>query len=439
MTPDAFRDAHPGIERVELVVLDPNGVERGKRAPVAALGKAFDGGVNFPLSLHALDLWGTEVAETGLHIASGDRDGFFRAVPGTLCVLPGGGAQVVLETWTANGAPFAGCSRQVLRAAVDRLAAQDLHATCAFELEFHLLEPSRPGEEPRVADVTALGASQRMYELEPLRAHAAVLGAIEAAGEAAGLPIDTIVKEAAPGQYEVNLHHRGPKEGGALRAADDAVVLRRIVRAAAHLNGLVATFMAKPFADTAGNGAHVHVSLADGAGVNAFTDVAVLERGAAGLVATMAEATLVFAANRNGFRRLQPGSYAPTRAVWGHNNRSVAVRVPASPPLARRLEHRVAGADANPYLVLAAVLEGIRAGLEADMEPPAPVDGNAYEGTAGEALPSSLEAALALWDGSAFARTAMGETMHRNLAHLRRAEIERFRGDISPLERATFL
>ena len=294
---------------------------------------------------------------------------------------------------------------------------------------------------PDVADAPELASSQRMYGLKALAEQHPVLALVREAGERAGLPIDTLVKEAAPGQYEVNLTHRSPLDGGALRAADDAVVLRRIVHAAARAHGLRATFMAKPFVGEAGNGAHVHVSLADRDGANVFTGEngeRRLRHAAAGLVSTMAESALVFCNTMNGFRRMAPGSYAPVRANWGRNNRSVAVRVPASGKSARRLEHRVSGADANPYLVLATVLSGLAEGLVAGREPPAPLEGNAYEGEEGERLPLSLADALVRFGASDFAARALGATMHANLAHLKRAELQGFADDISPLERATY-
>ena len=442
--------AHAQVAHVEYVVTDPNGIARGKWAPAASLHKAFApgpaGGINFPLSLHALDVWGTEVPETGLHISSGDRDGFFRAVPETLSLVPGRAdvAQVLLQTFEPGGEPFGGCARQVLRAACERLAAAGLFPTCAFELEFHLFAPGEPGEPPVIADPPALGDSRRMYGLRALVEQSPVLGLVREAGATAGLPIDTIVKEAAPGQYEVNLTHRARGEGGALRAADDAVLLRRIVHASARAHGLRASFMAKPFRDEAGNGAHIHVSLADAEGRNVFAGEggdARLRHAAGGLVSTMRETALVFCNTVNGFRRMAPGSYAPTRANWGFNNRSVAVRVPASGEAARRLEHRVSGADANPYLILATVLSAMAEGIERGVEPPPELEGNAYDTAApgrGERLPLSMDEALSLFAASPFAARALGETMHRNLAHLKRAEIAGFLHDISPLERATY-
>ncbi|MBP0649680.1 glutamine synthetase, partial [Mycobacterium tuberculosis] len=163
--------------------------------------------------------------------------------------------------------------------------------------------------------------------------------------------------------FEVNLKH----VTDALAAADDAVMLKRLIVETARKHGLKASFMPKPFLDVAGNGFHLHVSLVDEADLNVFAapegGETLLGQAIAGLLATMAEATLVFVPSWNGYRRLMPGSYAPTNASWGYNNRSVGVRVPAGPAAARRLEHRIAGADANPYLVTAFVLAGMLEGI----------------------------------------------------------------------------
>jgi glutamine synthetase len=152
----------------------------------------------------------------------------------------------------------------------------------------------------------------------------------------------------------------------------------------------------------------------------------------------MAASTLVFVPTWNGYRRMKPGSFAPTRAAWGFNNRSVAVRVPASDPLARRLEHRVAGADANPHLVLAAILNGMADGIERAVPPPPPCESNAYEAGVPH-LPSTMHEALRQFEKSEFARRAFGAEFRRVFAALKRAEMETFVEEITPLERTTYL
>jgi len=155
----------------------------------------------------------------------------------------------------------------------------------------------------------------------------------------------------------------------------------------------------------------------------------------------MQEMSLAFINSHNGFRRMAPGSYAPTRVNWGSNNRSVSLRIPAAPDAAKRIEHRVSGADANPYLVLAAILQAMIDGLDAGQQPPPELNGNAYSdetANRGASLPASLSEAVALFASSSFAARAFGEQMRDNLADIKRAEIAVFRDDISPLERRTF-
>jgi glutamine synthetase len=317
-----------------------------------------------------------------------------------------------------------------------------LAAVAAFELEFYLFDPAAAPHAsgmPAPVQFEAYGPDrQHIYGLAELSAHGRLFSAIRAAAKAEGLPIDTIVKEAAPGQFEVNLKHRGD----ALAAADDAVLLRRLVVETAAAHGLKATFMAKPFMGWAGNGMHVHVSLVDVNGRNVFAEPgsgeARLGAAVAGLIETMVPATLLFVPSWNGFRRLKPGSYAPTRVTWGHNNRSVAIRVPASEPAARRLEHRIAGADANPYLVLAAILGGISEGLERGLVPPPPVDRSAYEAPAPE-LPATMADAIRLFERSDFVRRSFGVEYRTLYAAVKSAELAAFLDEITPLERSTYL
>ena len=448
-----FLEAHPRVENVELVLVDPSGITRGKWAPAATLKKAYSEGVNFPLSLHGLDVWGNEVESTGLHISSGDLDGFCVAVPHTLSAVPWGGedissleqattAQVLLQTQTPEQKPFGVCSRAVLEAAVGRLAEIGLTAVCAFELEFHLLKHAdNVGGAFEISSASETPDAQFMYSLDALAEKAPVFADIRLAAQWAGIPVDTIVKEAGPGQYEVNLNHRND----ALRAADDVTLLKRIVKESARKHGLEATFMAKPFIGQPGNGMHVHASLLDEAGLNIFSgdsgDI-LLRHVVSGLLNSIHAMALVFINTKNGFRRMAPGSYAPTRANWGANNRSVAIRLPAAPDVAKRVEHRVSGADANPYLVLASILQAMLEGLNAQTSPPAELIGNAYDEKTpnrGESLPDTQQKALEAFTQSDFAERALGKQMRDALSAIKQAEIDGFANDISPLERRTYL
>lgn len=438
----AFIETHPDIAAVEFLIVDPNGIMRGKWAPGDALEKAFKEGVNFPMSLHGLDVWGREVTETGLHIETGDQDGYCRATRGSLAIVPWAKrktAQVLLQTFTPEGEPFMADPRQVLKRKVAETNSKGYFPVVAFELEFYLLDPQTDWDDGMPAPVGATAGPDRlrMYGLDDLAEHAELFDMIRDAAAAQRLPIDTIIKEAAPGQFEVNLKHRADP----LRAADDVVMLRRIVIGCARAVGLTATFMAKPFLEYAGNGMHVHASMLDGTGRNVFAGPdgrKTLEHAVSGLLKTMPESLLLFINTWNGFRRITPGSYAPTRAVWAENNRSVALRIPMSSEENRRLEHRIAGADANPYLVMATLLQGMIEGIEAAEPPPPPVEGNAYDED-GLFLPDDMDDALQLMERSAFVDRALGALLGKVYRDLKRAEILAFWGEITPLERTTYL
>lgn len=438
----AFIKEHPDIEAVEFLLVDPNGVMRGKWAPADALKKAFQEGVNFPMSLHGLDVWGREVTETGLHIETGDQDGYCRATRGSLSIVPWAKrktAQVLLQTFTPEGEPFLADPRQVLKRKVAEVQAKGFFPVVAFELEFYLLDPEIEWDEGMPGPVGASAGPDRlrMYGLDDLAEHADLFDMIRDAADAQRLPIDTIIKEAAPGQFEVNLKHRADP----LRAADDVIMLRRIVLGCARAHGLTATFMAKPFLEYAGNGMHVHASILDKGGRNIFGGPSgrkTLESAVAGLLKTMPESLLLFINTWNGFRRITPGSYAPTRAVWAENNRSVALRIPVSSEENRRVEHRIAGADANPYLVMTALIQGMVEGIENGSVPPPPVQGNAYNDE-GLSLPDDMDDALQLMEKSSFVDRALGPLLAKVYRDLKRAEILAFWGEITPLERSTYL
>ncbi|MFG1345686.1 glutamine synthetase family protein [Xanthobacter autotrophicus DSM 431] len=432
---------------VEVLLPDTSCVLRGKWIPGSSIRKIWKDGVAIPLSIFGLDIWGREVDATEIHLETGDKDGLCWPVPGTLKPVPWAPrptAQVLITMHepdgSARGAPWKLDPRQQLVRVVDRFTARGLIPCVAFELEFYLLKPSADPAAPPQPVFPATGeARQNMYSMSDLDTFAPVLHDMRAACVAQGLPADTVISEAAPGQFEINLYHRMD----ALGAADDAILLRRLIDGVARRHGLRATFMAKPLVDFAGNGMHVHVSVMEAGGGNLFArpdgvgDRA-LRHAAAGLLASMADSTLIFVPSYNGYRRLVPGSYAPTSVSWGYDNRSVAVRVPNGPPAARRLEHRIAGAEAHPHLVLAAILAGMLEGIEQAIEPPEALSGNAYEHEAPRLSPS-MEAAVARFAGSPFIARTFGEDYRRIYAVMKREELAAFTRAMLPLEYETYL
>lgn len=440
----AFLDRHPDVESIQLVITDANGVARGKSVAREELLPMYRDGRNVAGSILALDSRGEDVEETGLVWSAGDADKVCWPVPGRLCVAPWlrrPTAQLVMTMHETNGAPAIADPRHALVRVVDRLAADGYTPVVAAELEFYLVE--QDGERIRPArglvggqpfprhDTYGLGKLEEMSPLFDEVYHAAALQ---------GLPARTLMSEYAPGQFEVSLAHRPD----ALAAADDAVMWKRLVRGVAARHGLTATFMAKPFGDLAGCGLHVHVSLADGEGRNLFAaedpaGTPLLRHAIAGLVATMPESMAVFAPNANSYRRFRRLSYAPVAPTWGVNNRSVGFRIPSGPPASRHVEHRICGADANPYLAIATVLAALHHGIRGRLDPGPPVDGNGYELPPDPRVPLDWHSALAAADGSTFLNEALGPEFMTVFMAVKRAECDRFNAEPTALDHAWYL
>jgi glutamine synthetase len=430
----AFIERHPSTTSVDLILPDLAGIARGKRLAADTFEKAIDGGLTFASSVYGIDSSGENVEASGLIWEEGDADRPCLVDWNTLAPVPwrNNSAQVLAGLGDHDGAPFFGDPRAVLRGVAERFAELELRPVCALELEFYLCtNKSDPADAMRTTGI----APGQVYGLDPLDDQDAFLSTLAEFCAAQGLPAKSAVSEYAPDQFEVNLGHVDSPLG----AADHAFQLKRAAKAAARRQGQLATFMAKPWARQSASGLHVHVSLDDRDGANRFAgDERMLAQAIAGLQATMAEAMLLFAPNANSYRRLRPLSYAPTAPTWGHNNRTVAIRVPAGTPSARRVEHRVAGADANPYLVLAAVLAGIHHGLSRELEPGAPITGNAYAQVA-PSLPLSWDRAIEAFASATVLPDYLGESFCRLYRACRAAERDRFADVITPTEYAWYL
>lgn len=439
-----FLDRHPEVEAVQVVITDLNGVARGKSLAREELPALYEQGRNVAGSILGLDTRGEDVEETGLVWSTGDADKLCRPVPGTLKVAPWltrPTAQLLMTMFDTDGRPAAADPRHALARVVDRLQAEGLRPVVAVELEFYLVEPDGARIRPATGLLTAeRSARLDAYGLGKLDEMAPLFDDVYRAARAQGLPVRTLMAEYAPGQFEVTLEHRDD----ALAAADEAVLWKRLVRGVAGSHGRVATFMAKPFGDQAGSGMHVHVSLADADGNNLFASddpagTPLLARAIGGMVATLNETMAVFAPNANSYRRFRRMSYAPIAATWGVNNRSVGFRIPSGPPASRHVEHRIAGADANPYLAVATVLAAMHHGIRQRLDPGAPVAGNGYELPPDPALPLDWHRALGAADGSALLKEYLGDDFVRAFMAVKRAECERFNSEPTELDYAWYL
>ncbi len=435
----AFLDQHPDIEIFEIVLPDVCGGLRGKWLTRDKIHKAMAGELKLPMSSLAFDVWGRD-AEI-LVFETGDNDGFCKPDIRTLAIVPWAQrptAQVVISMMEVSGEPCAYDTRHILQSLMDRFSALGLTPVVASEMEFHLFHDKLDDlGQPVHTQTDCVGgrlAGGQTYGLEMMEGMSGLMHDIRDACVAQGLPIDTLIKESGPSQYEINLYH----SPDALVAADQAMMLQRAIKAVTRKHGLRATFMAKPFGHLAGNGMHVHCSLLDGQGNNAFDDGtgkgnALLQHAVAGCLEGMADSMLLFAPNLNSYRRFQHGTYAPLAPCWGYENRTVSIRIPADAPHATRIEHRVAGADANPYLVIAAILSGMLHGIENKLQAPPPLEGNAYELLA-PSLPRYWPDALARFESSGFVRDNFGKAFQRVYSVLKRQEMADFDCQVTPLE-----
>ena len=432
-----FLARFPETVRIHVLVPDTHGVFRGKWMPPDHLPALYEEGLSIAKSIYSLDIWGRDVFTTGLYEEIGDPDGVLLPIPGTLVPVPWStqpAAQVTARLVEEDGTPFFGDPRTRLEAAASRIAERGLTPVAATELEFMLLK-ERNGVFEAVGDVSG-PERQAIYGVDDLDMLETFISDVEAAARAQNVPADTVISEAAAGQFEVNLKH-GPDIA---RVADEALLLKRIIIGIAARHGMRATFMPKPFHDRNGSGMHVHMSLVDAAGFNAFSGAegeALLSKAIAGLLTTMPEATALFVPGVNGYRRMS-ATYAADRALWAENNRYTAIRLPRAKAAARRFEHRAAGADANPFLVLAAILGGVDDGIRNGLQPPPPVTGHIRHAD-GAPLPGSLAGALAALESSAWAKQVFGADYLTFFRRVKAQEADVFARHVSALERETYL
>lgn len=448
----AFLADHPEVRNFELLLPDINGIFRGVRAPRNEIGSLYASGALMSASTMLLDSRGTLPEGLEIGLDDGDPDYPCVPVPGTLARVPWArrpAAQCLVQMHERPGVPYYYDSRAVLQRVLARYRELGLTPVIALELEFYLLQDDPSGRPaPRQVRIPGtpfkMGAAQLhgMDELEDLDPF---LEEVEAACAAQGLPLGTAMSEGSPGQLEINLHHVADAE----QACDHAILLRRLVRGIARRQGMAATFMAQPFAGLDGSGMHVHFSLLDRSGCNVFGGhpppdrpdgyAATLRHAIGGLLQSLPASLALLAPNANSYRRLGPGSFLTTAPSWGYNHRQVAVRVPPSDPPNVRLEHRPAGADANPYLAVAAILAGAHHGIVNAIEPPDLVREGERLPDAGDAMAPSWEESLSAFEASPVLPAYLGEPFCRTYARCRRLEASQYRAQVPDLDYLWYL
>jgi len=439
----AFLDKHPEIQFFEIVFTNLAGVPRGKRLRRHEIEAVYENGRFLPGSILVNDITGQDVEATGLVWEDGDADRVARPIPGRITPAPWLGADVAqapVTMFELDGAPHDLDPRHVLQRVIDRFAADGLVPVVACELEYYLVDARRtPAGKIQLppSPLTGDRATQhQVYGLREVEEASGFLRDLWASADAMGIPLEGAISEYAPGQLELTLKHHAD----ALRAADDAVLYKRAAKGVALRHGCEATFMAKPFADLAGSGMHLHVSVNDKAGKNIFASdkpegEPVLAHAIGGMKALLGDSMAIFAPNANSYRRFKANSYAPVAPTWGVNNRTVSFRVPAGGPNTRHIEHRVAGADAHPALALAALLAAVHHGITNKVDPGPAIVGDGYaQAEGGEKIPTNWFAATDRFAESAILKGYLGERFVRMYSIVKRVEQDRFQSLIPDID-----
>ena len=418
-----------GTHTVILGVGDLNGLMRGKRIPADQWPRICGSGNALAMSLFTMDMtcdvWETPV----VGFANGFPDcHIFPMHPPVAVPWEPGVAMCFARAEGMDHGPLTVDPRQALLRQVERAAAIGIDLQVGTELEFYLLDPDTGRPRDKGNDCYGLA---RAAELEP------VLGPMRRELAEMGIPIEQSNPEYAAGQVEVNIRY-----DSAIIAADRVVMFRSLVKQLAARHGLNATFMAKPFIDESGNGFHLHYSLWS-EGKNIFADAGKLnDRGRhflGGMQQRMAEASICGAATVNAYRRRQPLSFCPVNASWGLDNRTVALRVIEGSDSAVRIEKRDAGADCNPYLLMAADIAAGLDGIEGKTEPTAITTGNAYEDDNAPPIPLDLADAISLARNSGWLRDVLGADQHEIWLQQAERELAFFNQQVTPFETARYL
>ena len=418
-----------GTHTVILGVGDLNGLMRGKRIPADQWPRICGSGNALAMSLFTMDMtcdvWETPV----VGFANGFPDcHIFPMHPPVAVPWEPGVAMCFARAEGMDHGPLTVDPRQALLRQVERAAAMGIDLQLGTELEFYLLDPDTGRPRDKGNDCYGLA---RAAELEP------VLGPMRRELAEMGIPIEQSNPEYAAGQVEVNIRY-----DSAMIAADRVVMFRSLVKQLAARHGLNATFMAKPFIDESGNGFHLHYSLWR-EGKNIFADAGKLnDRGRhflGGMQQRMAEASICGAATVNAYRRRQPLSFCPVNASWGLDNRTVALRVIEGSDSAVRIEKRDAGADCNPYLLMAADIAAGLDGIEGKTEPTAITTGNAYEDDNAPPIPLDLADAISLARNSGWLRDVLGADQHEIWLQQAERELAFFNQQVTPFETARYL
>lgn len=422
-----FLDRYPEVAAVDIVLTDAHGIGRGKMIRRHELAALFTDGRGMPASLFAQDVSGDDVAAALAPDGGGDSRVW--PVAGTLGLNPATGRGVVLVTMFDSNGAHPSDPRGAMMAQIARAKAAGFHPMGAMELEFYLLDKNRDDQgrvQPARYPLTGRASHQtQTMSVDELDEMSPFFEAVYAGAKSLNLPFETVISEYAAGQFEFTLRY-----GDLARAADDIVLAKRLIRATARRFDMEACFMAKPFGDRSGSGMHLHLSLADDQGRNLFADGAdgalspLMLSAIGGIRAVMADTLLIMAPFLNSWRRFASVIYSPASNTWGREDRNVALRIPDGAAKSRHFEHRIAGVDANPYLIaavtLGCALDGIAAKTEVDIQ--------------AADLPTSWQAAIECFATSDAMRRILGAELHAGFAAIKSTEYEQMARQVTDIE-----
>ena len=428
------------LDEVECVIADLPGIARGKAVPASKWEKQSH--FHLPNSIFFQTItgdWGEAAGPGGWT----EPDMILKPDMGTAAAAPwadDGTLQVIHDAFDQKGDPVGFAPRNVLKRVVDLYRAQGWTPVVAPEMEFYLVgkntDPAK-AIEPMMGRTGRPAAGRQAYSMMAVDDYGPVIDEIYEYAEIQGIEIDGITQEGGAGQLEINLLHGDP-----VLLADQVFYFKRLIREAALKHDCFATFMAKPIEGEPGSAMHVHHAILDADGQNIFTGPQGGETDAffhfiGGLQEHMPSVIAVIAPYVNSYRRYVRDHAAPINLEWGRDNRTTGIRIPLSPPEARRIENRLAGMDCNPYLCIAASLACGYLGLMNEIRPDKRYQGDAYD--AEDDIPKGLFAALDLFDEATEMHAALGPEFARVYSIVKRAEYDEFLQVISPWEREHLL
>lgn len=431
------------IQEVECLVPDMAGIARGKILPAQKFVQGMrKDGLRIPEAIFVQTVTGSYPKDDGVTNPA-TSDVYLRPDEATIRLVPWypePTAQVICDPYYFDGTPVPFAARHVLKRVVELFQAKRWTPITAVELEFYLVERNDDPDYPLRPPIGRSGrreTSRQAYGVDAVNEFDPMFEEIYDFCEAERIDIDTLSHEAGAAQMEMNFNH-----GPALEQADQAFLFKRTVREAGLRHKLYATFMSKPMQGEPGSSMHIHQSVLDEAGKNIFAnsngrDSRAFQAYIAGLQKFLPAVMPLFAPNVNSYRRLMPDTDAPINTHWGYDNRTVGLRVPQAEIAARRVENRVPGADANPYLAIAGSLACGYLGMTQKLKPRPPIEGSAYR--LAHTLPRTLYDALNRFSSSRPLKNVLGESFVDAVWAVKQAELEAYQQVISSWEREHLL